>query len=494
MTANDVCPDPGTLAKLIAGELSPDLEAKWVRHIDGCLLCQRELEQASSSIFNGPVHRLGKTSLNTTILAEVVNDAKSILQSDQRASWGDAWIGEISRNVQEVGFEFVRVLGKGGMGVVFLAFEASLNRNVAIKVLAPDMAEQDSARERFLREARAAAAVKHPNIITIHAVSDRARLPYLSMEYVEGRTLQQLIDGNRRLAVKQVIDVATQITKALSEAHAAGIVHRDIKPANILIEDGSGLVKVTDFGLAHSSGQAHLTRTGVIVGTPAFLAPEALDDRARYDGRGDLFSLGSVMFAMCYGVSPFESDSILKTLHKIESKPPPSIRERFKDVPAWLEDIIFKLLRKNPSERFQTGEEVLKALRQGEAGQATGFAPVIHPAKPTAGRKSNKKTKKKLPLAWVLVSSLAVFSLIVSAYALTREQSGMEDNSGVAARVPTKERYPSNERSQRRQLASDHESRQSRLRLPTQSPWFFIVENGAVVAELTTLEDAIEES
>ncbi|MEM6473122.1 MAG: right-handed parallel beta-helix repeat-containing protein, partial [Planctomycetota bacterium] len=160
----------------------------------------------------------------------------------------------------------------------------------------------------------------------------------------------------------------------------------------------------------------------------------------------------------------------------------------------WLEDIIFKLLRKNPSERFQTGEEVLKALQQGEAGQATRFAPVIHPAKPTAGRKSNKKTKKKLPLAWVLVSSLAVFSLIVSAYALTREQSVMEDDSGVAARVPTKERYQSNERSQRRQLASDDESRQSRLQLPTQSPSFFIVENGAVVAELTTLEDAIEES
>ncbi|MEO1530412.1 MAG: protein kinase, partial [Planctomycetota bacterium] len=260
---------------------------------------------------------------------------------------------------------------------------------------------------------RAAAAIKHPNIITIHSVSARPPFPFIVMEYVEGATLQQHLDRDGVFSPQETARVGLQVAKALHRAHSAQVVHRDIKPANILIESGTRLAKVTDFGLARFADDSQLTRTGIIVGTPAFLAPETLDEELPYDGRGDLFSLGSVLYALCSGGSPFDSDSLLKTLRNIERKQPTPIRNRNSDVPEWLAQIIAKLLQKDPRQRFQSAGQVAQALQVG-LSERPSIAPVIQAKK---SRPNTKSTRKKQPVSLV-VSMVATLLVLVTGAAL----------------------------------------------------------------------------
>ncbi len=195
------------------------------------------------------------------------------------------------------------------MGVVLKGFERSLNRYVAIKVLSPAMAASGAARKRFAREAQAAAAVLHENVIAIHRVDESHNLPYLVMPYVAGMSLQKRIDDEGPLPLPCVLRIGRQIAAGLAAAHAQGLVHRDIKPANILLERGVERVTITDFGLARAVDDGSVTKTGVIAGTPQFMSPEQSRGET-IDARSDLFSLGSVMYAMCVGRPPFRADGI----------------------------------------------------------------------------------------------------------------------------------------------------------------------------------------
>src|SRR5262249_12858393 len=168
-------------------------------------------------------------------------------------------------------YEIAGVVGRGGMGVVLKALDPALNRYVAIKVLAPQLATSGAARQRFAREARAAASVVHENVVAIHAVADSGTLPYFVMPYLRGASLQKRLDAGGPLGASEILRVSIQIAAGLSAAHAQGLVHRDIKPANILLEDGVERLKITDFGLARAADDASLTRTGVIAGTPQFM-------------------------------------------------------------------------------------------------------------------------------------------------------------------------------------------------------------------------------
>jgi eukaryotic-like serine/threonine-protein kinase len=172
------------------------------------------------------------------------------------------------------GYEIVGIIGAGGMGVVLKGFDSPLNRYVAIKVLAPHLATSGAARRRFAREAQAAAAVVHPHVISIHAVSADGELPFLVMPYVRGMSLQKRIDRHGPLGVAELLRVAAQTAAGLAAAHAQGLVHRDIKPANILLEEGVERVAITDFGLARAIDDATTTRSGVIAGTPQYMSPE----------------------------------------------------------------------------------------------------------------------------------------------------------------------------------------------------------------------------
>ena len=264
-------------------------------------------------------------------------------------------------------YEVLQIIGRGGMGLVFRAIDARLNRTVAIKVLAPALAAMESARQRFVREAQTAAAVNHENIIAIHSVDDQSLVPYIVMQMIEGMSLQEKVERDGALSIPEVLDIAPQIASGLAAAHARGLVHRDIKPANILIETTTKRIRITDFGLARAVDDASLTQSGMIAGTPGYMSPEQANGEA-VDHRSDLFSLGSVLYFLCTGRPPFVSGSTIATLKRVCSQEPQPIGEVISDVPPWLTAIIARLHAKSSADRCQSANEVLELLRLQAAG------------------------------------------------------------------------------------------------------------------------------
>ena len=261
-------------------------------------------------------------------------------------------------------YEVLQVLGKGGFGIVFRAFDETLQRVVAIKVLAPQMAATSPARKRFLREARSSAKVRHENIVQVYAVEEQP-LPYLVMEFIPGETLQQRLDRTGPLETAEVLQMGRQIALGLAAAHGTGLIHRDIKPGNILIEAGPHPhVKITDFGLARAADDASMTQSGIVAGTPMFMAPEQArgDD---VDHRADLFSLGSVLYTMCSGRPPFRANNMVAVLKRVAEDTPRPIPEIIPEVPQWLCDLITRLHAKNPADRFSSAQEVADLLAKG---------------------------------------------------------------------------------------------------------------------------------
>ncbi len=262
-------------------------------------------------------------------------------------------------------YEVLEVLGRGGFGIVFRAFDDILQRVVAVKVLAPHMAVTSPARKRFLREARSSAAVRHENVVQVHEVKEQP-LPYLVMEYIPGETLQQRLDRTGPLDTADALRIGRQIADGLAAAHAQGLIHRDIKPSNILIDAGPHpAAKITDFGLARAADDASLTRSGAVAGTPMYMAPEQARGET-LDHRADLFSLGSVLYVMLSGRPPFRANSTPAVLKRVADDTPRPIREIIPEVPEWFCRIVDKLHAKDPAERFQTAQEVADLLADCE--------------------------------------------------------------------------------------------------------------------------------
>jgi uncharacterized protein (TIGR03067 family) len=281
-------------------------------------------------------------------------------------------------------YEILEVVGRGGMGIVLKAFDEKLHRVVALKVMARDFATNAAARKRFLREAKAAAAVVHDHIVPIHAIEDAGPMPYLVMQLIDGYSLQHKIDAEGSLELKEVLRIGGQAARGLAAAHKQGLVHRDIKPANLLLENGVQRVKITDFGLARAVDDATVSQAGVIVGTPQYMSPEQADGQP-VDYRSDLFSLGSVLYAMCTGRPPFRASGTAATLKRVFHDLPRPIRELNPDIPDWLCQIIEKLHAKKPAERFQSAAEVAEVLEKclAQVQQPQG-APVGLPGWPFA--------------------------------------------------------------------------------------------------------------
>lgn len=260
-------------------------------------------------------------------------------------------------------YHVLAVIGHGGMGVVLKAFDDVLQRVAAIKVMRPQLAATASARKRFIREAQAAAAVRDEHVIDIHAVNEASDLPYLVMEYVNGISLQDRLNQSGPLELKEILRIGMQMATGLAKAHAQGLIHRDIKPANILLENGVQRVKITDFGLARAVDDASLTQSGVIAGTPQYMAPEQACGES-IDHRADLFSLGSVLYAMCTGRPPFRASTVMAVLKRVSEDTPRPIREINPDIPDWLCAIVEKLHAKDPAQRFASAQEIADLLGQ----------------------------------------------------------------------------------------------------------------------------------
>jgi serine/threonine protein kinase len=259
-------------------------------------------------------------------------------------------------------YDVLEVLGQGGFGIVVKAFDANLYRVVAIKILTPHLAATSPPRKRFVREGRAAAQVKHENVVQIYAIEEQP-LPYLVMEFVEGMTLQQKLDREGPVEdPAEVVRLGCQIARGLAAAHDKGLIHRDVKPANILLEAGPDpRAKLTDFGLVRAGDDASLTQSGVILGTPLYMSPEQAHGTA-LDHRADLFSLGSVLYAMVTGHPPFRAPSTLAVLKRVADDTPRPIREVMADVPEGLCAVIMRLLEKYPDDRFPAAAAVADAL------------------------------------------------------------------------------------------------------------------------------------
>ncbi|MEQ1691694.1 MAG: serine/threonine-protein kinase [Gemmatimonas sp.] len=254
-----------------------------------------------------------------------------------------------------------RELGRGGMGIVVLARDERLDRQVALKVLPPALAEQSDTRERFLREARMAAKLSHPNIVPVHRADDIGGFAFFAMGYVDGETLGDRIRDRGSLPPAEVVRILREVAWALAYAHARGIVHRDVKPENILLERGSGRAIVTDFGIARADFNPSLTQDGYVLGTVHYMSPEQSSGDP-LDGRSDLYSLGCVGFFALSGRLPFDGQSPQGILVAHATKEPPPLRSIAPQVPAPLATVIDRCLRKSPAERYATGEELAEAL------------------------------------------------------------------------------------------------------------------------------------
>jgi len=270
-------------------------------------------------------------------------------------------------------FELDREIGRGGMGIVYLARDRRLKRGVAIKVLPPELSFRSDIRSRFLREAETAAQLSHPNIVPIFTVDEREGLVFFVMAYVDGDTLARRLEGNARVPVPEARRLLTEVASALAYAHSRGVIHRDIKPDNILLSSDGGRAMVTDFGIARaisntSGGDSRLTATGVAIGTPTYMSPEQCAGDREVDGRSDLYSLGVVAYQMLSGDVPFRGTGTGALLVKHISEKPVPISDRVPDLPPWLARTVMCLLEKQPADRFADAAALVRALDQGEGG------------------------------------------------------------------------------------------------------------------------------
>ncbi|MBE0712056.1 MAG: protein kinase, partial [Candidatus Aminicenantes bacterium] len=260
-------------------------------------------------------------------------------------------------------YRIVEEIGRGGMGVVFKAEDIRLQRTVALKFLPPHLADSAELKERFLIEARAAAALSHPNICVIHEVGEDEKRPYIAMEYVEGETLRDRIK-KKPLATEDALSIASQVAAGLGEAHHKGIVHRDIKSANIMVT-AKGQAKVMDFGLAKLRGGSSLTKSQTTLGTVAYMSPEQAKGE-EVDGCTDLWSLGVVLYEMLTGELPFKGDRDLSIIHSIVHEDPKPIKSRKPPVPLELQQVITRALKKNRDSRYGSAGDMLKDLKAYE--------------------------------------------------------------------------------------------------------------------------------
>ena len=290
-------------------------------------------------------------------------------------------------------YRLLEEIGKGGMGIVYKAQDTRLRRMVAIKVLPPEATASDARRERFIREAQTASALNNQHIVTIHDIRNDSGVDYIVMEYVEGRTLRQVIDAGE-LTLAKCYDYGKQIAAALSAAHAAGIVHRDLKPNNVMMT-ATGLVKVLDFGLAKLSDSGadpstastitQLTHAGTIMGTPAYMSPEQAQGHT-VDARSDIFSLGIVLYEMAAGRRPFRGDTIPALVHDIVYGEPAPVTQLNANAPRDLDTTLQRALSKRAEERFQSVDELRDALVSLSSGTPIAWGGVTRRRLAPAGR------------------------------------------------------------------------------------------------------------
>ena len=366
--------DPELLRASLDERLTDAQEEGLSRHLSTCEACREQLERlaAEERVWSqvSTALQLGARGEGVAPEAQMAAPSSSAADRDEfgespadfavdflEPASSSSMLGRLGE------IDILQIIGRGGMGVVLKGFQPELNRFVAVKVLAPHLAASSAARKRFGREAQAAAAVMHPNVMPILAVNSTRKLPYLVMPFVGCESLQQRLDHEGAFELVDILRIGSQTANGLAAAHAQGLVHRDVKPANILLERGVDRVLLTDFGLARAVDDASLTRSGVIAGTPQYMSPEQARGEP-LDPRSDLFCLGSVLYALATGRPPFRAESTYGILRRITDTPARPIREVNPQMPEWLEVLVQRLHAKEPAARFASAGEVARILEQ----------------------------------------------------------------------------------------------------------------------------------
>lgn len=435
------------VGRLLTGEVDAARTSELEQHLANCIDCRQRLEQqvgddgwwneTESSLrsqqvashvaaslrdaedVEPDVARLGENRLRGTRIRESVFDLLGPTDDPNM-------LGRIGP------YEIIGLLGQGGMGAVFKGFDRSLNRFVAIKMLLPHLAASGAARKRFAREGQAVAAVVDDHVMAIHCVDEWQGVPYLVMTYSRGVSLQKRLSDNGPLEVREILRIGMQAAKGLAAAHAQGIVHRDIKPANIFLDQNVERVQLMDFGLARAVDDASVTRSGTLAGTPQYMSPEQARAET-VDHRSDLFSLGSVLYAMCTGHAPFRAESSYSVLRLITDKEPRPILEINPDIPEWLCVIIGKLMAKEASDRFASAKEVAKLLEDCLA----------HVQQPTIAALPDGLVDRSVPRAFsfrsrtigVFAMFAVVCSIIVAMLLMQMPDKPNQDGAGDAVGV-----------------------------------------------------------
>ncbi|MCX7699947.1 MAG: protein kinase [Gemmataceae bacterium] len=368
------CPTDDQLRQAVAGTLKPAQHEQIERHLEGCARCQQRCEAIADihppALGNHAGRQRSAPSWRLQQVIDRLSAGDRSAASHTLIDPPEAWAGErlklarsdvpgsIGRLEQ---YEILRLIGRGGMGMVFEALDTVLNRTVAIKFLSPAPEIDDESRQRILREARAAAALHHEHIVAIHAVELDFPTPYLVLQYVEGESLAERLRRAGPLPWDALRQIAVETARGLAAAHAKGIVHRDIKPANILLERGTGRVKLADFGLAKIPNDVTLTQECLFAGTPEFASPEQAS-ASSVDARSDVFSLGTVLYLAATGVSPFASNQPLLILDRVRNFHPLPLREVNPAIPAWFSELVDRMMAKDPHQRVQSASDLVRLL------------------------------------------------------------------------------------------------------------------------------------
>jgi serine/threonine-protein kinase len=361
MKPTNICLSESEMSKLLTSDLLASEAASVEQHIADCEACRTKIESmiADPRWWDEAQQSLAASSTRGCAETESPHEGELATTEQMLSLLGPTDDPEKMGRIAE--YEVIGIIGRGGMGVVFKAFDPRLNRFVAIKMLLPHLASFGAARKRFAREGQAAAAVVNDYVLPIYAVAEWRGVPYLVCQYSRGTTLQTRVQSEGPLALEEILRLGMQTARGLAAAHAQGLVHRDVKPSNILLDGSVERALLTDFGLARAVDDASITRTGMIAGTPQYMSPEQARGGS-VDARSDLFSLGCVLYFLCTGHPPFRADNSYAILRLITDEEPRSIREINPAIPDWLCYVLQKLMAKKPEDRYASASDVAEQL------------------------------------------------------------------------------------------------------------------------------------
>lgn len=424
-----ICPKE-QLHLLMNDQLEPKEATQVLDHLNGCTSCQEELQSISAEETWWNRAKRCLVHAETDAEGRLPDSSPTSCSIDTLLFHGDTVGGESdpSHGVLDLldppmhpemlgqldEFEIEKKIGQGGMGIVFRGFDRSLNRPVAIKIMAPHLGINDVARQRFEREAKAAAAVVHPNVVPIYRVStaDKKR-PYIAMALADGASLQEHVAENGPMDVKDIVRVGIQIAGGLSEAHKQGLIHRDIKPANVLFEKDVSRILITDFGLARAADDVMMTQSGCLAGTPSYMSPEQVTGK-KLDARSDLFSLGSVLYFLATGREPFRAEGTFAVINRVAQATPKSPRSINIDIPEVLNRIIERLLEKDSDDRIESAAKLEEILTQVLAYLQEPTQHQLPEVKATISER--RITRRRIAIGALVAAALAACLLPLSGF------------------------------------------------------------------------------